>query len=258
MRKAVVYTGTSNLYGGMIAACKSLIANSDIDDIWLLIEDDKFPVKLPDMIHTINASKIWQDYIDPNSPNMKSRFSYMAVIRPAFCHIFPQYDRILSLDVDTMVRTDISDLWDLDLSEYYIAGCAEPHHSRDGIVSINAGVVMMNLEKLRDGRADIIMDCLNVHELNFVDQDAMTCLCQGRILPIDNRYNGTKWTGCGEECFIKHFAGIKDWYKMEEAIFWYNMKWEDVFLRHDTVLRKAGKAPSQPTTPATIEGGDKR
>ena len=251
MTKAAVYTGTQNLYGGMIAASKSLVANSDVDDVWFLIEDDEFPVELPEMIHTINASKIWRDYIKEDSPNMKSRFSYMAVIRPAFCHIFPQYDRILSLDVDTMVRSDISDLWDIDLSGYYIAGCTEPHHNRDGILSINAGVVMMNLEMLRDGRADIIMDCLNVHELNFVDQDAMTCLCQGRILPIDNRYNGTKWTGCGEECFIKHFAGIKNWYKIDEAVFWYNMPWEDALLRHDTVLRKssgskqAGSIPEQ-------------
>ena len=239
--RAAVYTGTSNLYGGMIAASKSLIANSNVEKIYLLIEDDKFPVKLPDMIETINASKIWQDYISPDSPNMKSRFSYMAVIRPAFCHIFPELDRILSLDVDTMVRSDVSALWDLDLTGYYIAGASEPHHSRDGIISINAGVVMMNLEMLRDGRADIIMDCLNRHELNFVDQDAMTCLCQGRILPIDNRYNGTKWTGCRDECFIKHFAGIKDWYSFPEAATWYYTPWTDVLKKHEQVLRNREK-----------------
>lgn len=246
-RKAAVYTGTSNLYGGMIAASKSLIANSDVDDVWLLIEDDEFPVPLPDMVHTMNASRIWRDYIDPESPNMKSRFSYMAVIRPAFCHIFPQYDRILSLDVDTMVRSDISGLWDIDMTGFYIAGCSEPHHSRDGIISVNAGVVMMNLDMLRDGRADIIMDCLNVHELNFVDQDAMTCLCQGRILAIDNRYNGTKWTGCGDECFIKHYAGIKDWYSFPEATGWYYKPWADVLKMHEKVLRKQPKiVPSIP------------
>ena len=40
MIKAAVYTGTQNLYGGMIAAAKSLIANSDVDEVWFLIEDD--------------------------------------------------------------------------------------------------------------------------------------------------------------------------------------------------------------------------
>ena len=232
MTKAAVYTGTSNLYGGMIAASKSLIANSDVDEIWFLIEDDEFPVKLPDMIHTINASKIWREYIDEDSPNMKSRFSYMAVIRPAFCHILPHLDRVLSLDVDTMVRTDISSVWDTDLDGYYIAGCMEPHHSRDGIISINAGVVLMNLEMLRDGRADIIMD-----------QDAMTCLCQGRIQTLDKRYNGTIWTGCGPDCFIKHYAGIKDWYSFPEAVNWYRMPWSEVMARHERVILSHASIP---------------
>ena len=241
--KAAVYTGTQNLYGGMIAASKSLIANSDVDEVHLLIEDDEFPVELPDMIHTVNASKIWKDYIDPDSPNMKSRFSYMAVIRPAFCHIFPDLDRILSLDVDTMVRTDISSLWDIDLDGYYIAGCSEPHHNRDGIISVNAGVIMMNLEMMRDGRADILMDCLNVHELAFVDQDAMTCLCQGRILELDNRYNGTRWTGCGPECFIKHYAGIPNWYTMPEAIQWYHKPWDEVMEMHESIVNAVPNTP---------------
>lgn len=250
MIKAAVYTGTQNLYGGMIAAAKSLIANSDVDEVWFLIEDDEFPVKLPEMIHTINASKIWREYIDEDSPNMKSRFSYMAVIRPALCHILPHLDRVLSLDVDTMVRTDISDVWETDLDGKYIAGCQEPHHSRDGIISINAGVVLMNLEMLRDGRADIIMDCLNVHELNFVDQDAMTCLCQGRIAVLDNRYNGTIWTGCGPECFIKHYAGIKDWYGFPEAVNWYRMPWDEVMRRHNQVIL------SHDSIPEKLEPGD--
>jgi lipopolysaccharide biosynthesis glycosyltransferase len=244
MTKAAVYTGTQNLYGGMIAASKSLIANSDVDEVWLLIEDDEFPVWLPDIVHTMNASKIWQEYIDPKSPNMRSRFSYMAVMRPAFCHIFPQHDRILSLDVDTMVRTDVSGLWDIDLDGYYIAGCSEPHHNRDGVVSVNAGVIMYNLEMMRDGRADIVLDCLNVHRLEFVDQDALTCLCQGRILELDKRYNGTKWCGVegDEECFIKHFAGIKDWYGNEEAVRWYRAPWSAVLQRHEeTVLRNSRK-----------------
>jgi len=238
--RAAVYTGTRNLYGGMIAASKSLIANSNVDEVWLLIEDDEFPVEMPDIIHTMNAKKIWRKYIDPKSPNMKSQFTYMAMIRPAFCHIFPELDRILSLDVDTFVREDISELWDLDLEGYYVAGVGEPHHNRDGILSINAGVTMMNLDMLRDGRADIMLDCLNVHWLQFIDQDATTCLCQGRILELPNKYNGTRWTGCGEECAIKHYAGmgIESWYRMDEPMKWYHVPWDAVMERHEEIVEK--------------------
>ena len=42
--KAAVYTGTKNLYKAMVPAVKSLVCNSDVDKIYLFIEDDKFPL----------------------------------------------------------------------------------------------------------------------------------------------------------------------------------------------------------------------
>lgn len=239
MTRAAVYTGTRNLYGGMIAASKSLIANSDVEEVWLLIEDDEFPVDLPEIVHTMDISEKWKEFYDPKGPNMLSEFTYMAMIRPVFCHLFPHLDKILSLDVDTFVRQDVSELWRIDLDGYYWAGCLEPHHSRDGIYSINAGVTLMNFEMLRDGRADIIADCLNVHQLHFVDQDAMTCLCQGHILPIDKKFNGTKWCGCGEtEAWIRHYAGEKGWYNYKEPIHWYHKDWGEVLEMHERVVEK--------------------
>ena len=237
MIKAAVYTGTRNLYGGMIAASKSLIANSDVEEVWLLIEDDEFPVEMPDIIHTMNISEKWKEFFDPKGPNMLSEFTYMAMIRPAFCYLLPHLDRVLSLDVDTMVRKDISELWETDLEGAYFAGCEEPHHNRDGIKSYNAGVTLVNLEMMRDGRADIVIDCLNRQWMRFVDQDAMTCLCQGRTKTIDKRYNGTKWCGCGDDAAsIKHYAGEKGWYRYKEPVRWYNTPWEDVLEAHKLLV----------------------
>lgn len=246
MTRAAVYTGTSNLYGGMIAASKSLIANSDVEEVWLLIEDPEFPVELPDIIHTMDISEKWKEFYDPKGPNMKSQFTYMAMIRPCFCFLLPHLDTILSLDVDTMVRKDISELWRIPMDGFYWAGVSEPHHNRDGILSINAGVTIMNLEMLRDGRAEIIRDCLDRHWLNFVDQDAMTCLCQGRILELKKRYNGTHWCGLhdGPEVSIKHYAGEKGWYRYKEPVKWYNTPWDEVLEMHEEVKEKwsAGSA----------------
>ena len=237
MTRAAVYTGTKNLYGGMIAASKSLIANSNVEEVWLMIEDPEFPVELPDMVHVMDVSERWREWYDPKGPNMLTQFTYMAMIRPMFCYLLPHLDRVLSLDVDTMVRKDISAIWETDMDGYYWAGCSEPHHDRDGIVSINAGVTLMNLEMLRDGRADIIADCLDNHWLQFVDQDAMTCLCQGRIKVLDKRYNGTKWCGCTDaECWIKHYAGIKNWYREKEAVRWYRTPWDLVLEAHEKLM----------------------
>lgn len=45
----------------------------------------------------------------------------MVLLRAAYANIFWQYDRILSLDVDTIVVDDISGLWDIDLEDNYLA-----------------------------------------------------------------------------------------------------------------------------------------
>lgn len=45
--RAAAYCGTRNLYQDMIPAIKSLLLNSNVDKIYLLIEDDEFPYPLP-------------------------------------------------------------------------------------------------------------------------------------------------------------------------------------------------------------------
>lgn len=54
--RTAVYTGTRNLYPYMIAAAKSLLVHSNVDKIYFLIEDDKFPYELPPKTVTINVS----------------------------------------------------------------------------------------------------------------------------------------------------------------------------------------------------------
>jgi len=49
----------------------------------------------------------------------------MVLLRAAYTKIFPQLDRILSIDMDTIVNENISNLWELDLTEYYIAAVEE-------------------------------------------------------------------------------------------------------------------------------------
>jgi lipopolysaccharide biosynthesis glycosyltransferase len=49
----------------------------------------------------------------------------MVLIRAAYSKIFPELDRILSIDMDTVVNENISDLWDLDLTDYYLAAVEE-------------------------------------------------------------------------------------------------------------------------------------
>ena len=116
MDKHAVYSGTRNLYADMVTAAKSLVANSSVTDIWLLIEDDEFPYELPDCRVTFHVKNMrGQTWFPPNGPNMTSVFTYMAIIRAAYAEIFPDIDRIVSFDCDTVCVDNVDYLWEVDL-----------------------------------------------------------------------------------------------------------------------------------------------
>ena len=207
--KVAVYTGSNNLYPDMVVAAKSLLINSDVDLIYLLIEDDNFPFSLPDCIKTINVSD--QSFFDNNGPNMKSRYSYLAMMRAALCFIFPDLDRVLSLDVDTIVNKNISDIWDLPIDDFYFAASREEHRCYEDVLYTNMGVTLFNLEKLRNGKAQEVIDILNKSKFSYVEQDVFNCLCQGMIYNMPSCYNVNTWTDDAEDEKILHYAGIKEW-----------------------------------------------
>lgn len=212
--RTAVYTGTRNLYEYMIAAAKSLLTHSNVEQIYFLIEDDEFPYELPPKTKTLNISN--QTFFDPNGPNFKSQFTYMALIRVALAKIFPDLDTILSLDVDTIVNENVSDLWDYDISDYYFAAASQPTNCTDTYLDINAGVMLINLKKLReDKKDDEIIDYINTTYEIFPEQNAIGKLCQGYLLeiPPDYNYNDSTDFQHAHSRKISHFAGVNEWQK---------------------------------------------
>ena len=231
MEKHAVYTGSRNLYEPMVVSAKSVVANSDVDRIHFLIEDDEFPFDLPDMIDTMNVSG--QRFFPPDGPNMKSSFTYLALIRSALCHVFPDLDVILSLDVDTVAVRDISGVWDIELGdEYYLAACNEPLYciADKGLYYVNVGVTLYNLAKLRDGKADEVISALNRWRYINVEQDVFSYLCNSRIQHMPSEYNATRYTEKCDDPRIVHFAGYRQekWEHSPEFERYRRMSWDEV------------------------------
>lgn len=229
--KAAIYTGTRNLYEHMIPAIKSLLCNSDVERIYLGIEDRLFPYYLPDICHVIDLSG--QRIFDKDGPNMRSRFTYMAMMRAALVKILPEdLDIILSLDVDTIVDQDISSLWDLPIEDCYFAASHEFHMTNEKFLYTNVGVALFNLRKLRDGKADEIIRMLNHRQFGWVEQDCLNLLCQGYIYDMPPEYNAHYYTQNPANPKIIHhigdnsrLPGFSDVQKYEA------MSWEEVMSR---------------------------
>lgn len=232
--RVAVYCGTYNTYMNMATSAKSLLWHTKMDKVYFLIEDDVFPYDLPDIVECINVKD--QKFFPHDGPNYDNSWSYMCMMRAAFTKLIP-YDKILSLDIDVVIQEDIGCLWDIDMTDYYLAGVTEPQRqkSTNDPIYINFGVVMMNLKKLReDGLDDQIIESLNTTKHGCPEQDAFNKFCAWHIYQLPNDYNATVHshiTGEAEHERIIHYAGIKFWRHFGQVKEYGNRQWDIVMDR---------------------------
>lgn len=229
--RVAVYCGTRNCYESMVTSAKSLLYHTPVDQVYFFTEDDVFPDELPDCIKTVNVSG--QTFFSPDGVNYKNAWTYMCLMRAAYAKLLPQHDKILSLDIDIAVNDDISELWDLDMTDAYIAGVHEPRREQKDY--INFGLVMMNLAKLRDDHMDDrIISALNNQYYDCPEQGCFSDLCRGHILLLPTDYNYTPHgaiTGDTETPKVIHYAGIKYWKHYADFRRFADLPWEEILHR---------------------------
>jgi lipopolysaccharide biosynthesis glycosyltransferase len=156
-------------------------------------------------------------------------------------------ERVVYLDVDTIVLDSLDPLWQTDLQGQEVAAVTnvfEPEHAhRPAALGLpasqeyfNAGVLLMNLAEMRrrgSGRAIREYGTVHAAEVQWPDQDALNVILGARRLPLHPRWNcmnSVLHFAAAEEVFgremveeararpaIRHFegpAGNKPWHFM--------------------------------------------
>jgi lipopolysaccharide biosynthesis glycosyltransferase len=112
-------------------------------------------------------------------------------------------DRVLYLDVDTVVLDSLDPLWETDLRGHLLAAVTNvpeldqvDHSARLGLSGpgayFNAGVLLLNLEMMRreDSTAALREYTLShLADLTLSDQDGLNVVLGGRRLPLHPRWN---------------------------------------------------------------------
>lgn len=215
--KCVVYAGTRNLYSQMVRAAKSLVAHTKVDKIYFLTEDDSFPYELPDFIECINVKEYMEKQFPPHGRNSKTHFTKMALVRICYPELLPDVDKVLQLDVDTLVLDDISELWEIDLEGKWFAACWESLSGYDPYRSghyYNVGVCMFNLKQMREDNAQWqLVNWINTTKANCVEQDALNFngAMRGKATDIPVRFNENRACGYTDNPAIQHYLGYMDW-----------------------------------------------
>ena len=214
MEKIAVYGATRNLYARAMDCAVTALDNGHVDRIYILTEDDDVKTPRPE-IQTINVAR--QIYFSKTGPNATKRWTWMVLIKAALSQLFPELDLVLWLDCDTIVHHDLSELWQLDMTDYYYGMALQYDDGRQGKFSegrpyFNAGVMLCNLKRLRDMRLDhLLINSLNQLPYEFNEQDAINELCQDRILTLPGRYNVSDYTVPDGETWIRHYAADPTW-----------------------------------------------
>lgn len=110
-------------------------------------------------------------------------------------------DKVLYLDADTLVQTDLSDVYDTEIKEKYAAVVKDglmyqsPEHIeelslKDKSFYFNSGVMLLNLQKIRqDGIMQKAVIYFNTHNEIFGDQDVLNVVFKGKVQPLSYLYN---------------------------------------------------------------------
>lgn len=116
--------------------------------------------------------------------------------------LLPQeFDKCIYLDIDICVCNDISELYNIDIKDNYIAGVVSPgyyieesrHCKRLNLPSmkkyINVGVMLMNLKQIR--KDNMTQKFIELAKRNYhdQDQDVVNIACYGKILTLPPKYN---------------------------------------------------------------------
>lgn len=130
-----------------------------------------------------------------------SKAAYFRLLIP---EMLPDYSKCIYLDCDLIVYGDLKELFEMKIEGYYLAGVKDCHIIEDtpyemkhqqilGIPSrdryINSGVLLMNLDKLRqDDMVGAFLEQLK-NENWFEDQDVLNLCCYPFIKIISLKYN---------------------------------------------------------------------
>ncbi len=175
------------LYSGFLNGAATKVKGMEEEDFYIFFED------IGEKIQKINDCMHCRDYY--------TSAIYYRLLIP---ELFPQYDKVLYMDCDTVALTDIADLYRVDIGDNYIGAVADqavgavPQFKEytknalgiDAEKYFNSGVIVMNLKKLREiGFYEKFSKVLRSYDFTIApDQDVLNLICKDRVY-----YYGAGW-----------------------------------------------------------------
>ena len=86
-----------------------------------------------------------------------AHISRACLLKFDLCDLIPEYDKIIYLDGDVVVRGDLTELYNVDLKGSYAAGVKEMDSMIEDKGNVNAGIMLFNAKRIREEKLSVIL-----------------------------------------------------------------------------------------------------
>ena len=197
-----------------------------------------------------------------NCPNIEpfSKNTYSRLLIP---QMFTELSRILYLDCDMIVLDSLAELWNLDMQGKSLA-CVKENKSGadqsfqlklilelDGISFFNAGMLLINLDKIRqEGSFRKVLEWTADHKplVMWADQDGLNAIFRDDWIPVSDKWNYVSTMTNQSETrptIIHYLTYRKPWHVQYEGQF------QSEYLKYRDMTPWKGMALQEVTPPQT-------
>ena len=176
---------------------------------------------------------------------IRDYYSKTTYFRLFIAEMFPEYDKAIYIDSDTIVQGDISELYNTDLKDAYVGACHEQAMVQEDVYGtyvekvigisrhnfFNAGLLLINCEQFRlRAVLDRFIELLHVY--NFVvtqDEDYLNLICKDHVYWLDQRWNTEMF---GEIPYSANEAKIIHYIMVSKPWHYHDCRWGDLFWKY--------------------------
>ncbi|UQS83113.1 glycosyltransferase family 8 protein [Bombilactobacillus thymidiniphilus] len=214
-----VFFSVDDHYAPYLAvALNSLVQNSNPDRYYhVIVLCDDLSATNQQQLQSLTQNQVQLEFVsitdqikkqitDTDNKLRADYFTYTIYFRLFIAELFPQFDKAIYLDADTVVNTDIANLFDISLGANWIGAVvdrfivenpetfnyAQQAIGVKGDKYVNSGVLLMDLKALRENHfADHFFQLLNKYHFRSLapDQDYLNAIAKNKIQRLDSKWN---------------------------------------------------------------------
>ncbi len=162
---------------------------------------------------------------------LRDYYSKTTYFRLYIADIYPEYEKAIYLDSDTVVTGDISQLYDTDIGDNYVGACNEQVMVQTEVYGnyvekvmgidrnnfFNAGVLLINCKQFRENRVlEQFLNLLSIYSFVVTqDEDYLNVICKDKVYWLSQAWNTEVYGDIPikEEIKIIHYIMVaKPWH----------------------------------------------